>query len=326
MLLRDSCSERCLWRTRSFASLHHYDGQPLAALCLAQQPLSESPLTHLCPSLGKQARSAPDEPSRTSEPQSAPAATQDKRKSQSPPNDARTNAPKASQAMASNPDNADKVSKRQSKRVDEANLAKLVAEENASRSKFPQYPGLERWELLEKMGDGAFSNVYRARDTTGQYNEVAIKVVRKYEMNNMQVSPYQQVASSAAFSSFVHVFCRASCFCVLLSSCARIHQSLSSTSRPVYCMMHFYQQVCPLREINICMPTSRKSQRQPRWDNILLSSTAYDPTLPFRVVCSPLHHLHICTTCFNLSTDSLTTPCFFTESQHSQGGADYAPT
>ncbi|KJZ77016.1 hypothetical protein HIM_03337 [Hirsutella minnesotensis 3608] len=71
-------------------------------------------------------------------------------------------------------------------RVDEAELKKLVAEENASRSKFPRYPGLDRWELLEKMGDGAFSNVYRARDLHGEHSQVAIKVVRKYEMNNMQ--------------------------------------------------------------------------------------------------------------------------------------------
>lgn len=72
--------------------------------------------------------------------------------------------------------------------VDEANIARLVAEENESRSKFPKYPGLERWELLEKMGDGAFSNVYRAHDREGNAGEVAIKVVRKFEMNNMQVS------------------------------------------------------------------------------------------------------------------------------------------
>lgn len=74
------------------------------------------------------------------------------------------------------------------KRIDEDSIAKLVAEENATKSKFPRYPGLERWELLEKMGDGAFSNVYRARDLEGKLNhEVAIKVVRKYEMNNQQV-------------------------------------------------------------------------------------------------------------------------------------------
>ncbi|KAH8752978.1 Pkinase-domain-containing protein [Diaporthe sp. PMI_573] len=70
------------------------------------------------------------------------------------------------------------------KRIDD--VAKLVAEENASRSKFPRYSGLDRWELLEKMGDGAFSNVYRARDLEGDAGEVAIKVVRKYEMNSMQ--------------------------------------------------------------------------------------------------------------------------------------------
>ncbi|KAK1709692.1 kinase-like domain-containing protein [Colletotrichum acutatum] len=73
------------------------------------------------------------------------------------------------------------------KNIDNTHLAKLVAEENESKSKFPRYPGLERWELVEKMGDGAFSNVYRARDTSGEHSgECAIKVVRKYEMNSMQ--------------------------------------------------------------------------------------------------------------------------------------------
>ncbi|KAL1843837.1 hypothetical protein VTJ49DRAFT_7188 [Mycothermus thermophilus] len=72
------------------------------------------------------------------------------------------------------------------KRIPEENIAQLVAEENESKSKFPHYPGLERWQLVEKMGDGAFSNVYRARDRQGSLGEVAIKVVRKYEMNSMQ--------------------------------------------------------------------------------------------------------------------------------------------
>ncbi|KYK57453.1 Calcium/calmodulin-dependent/calcium-dependent protein kinase [Drechmeria coniospora] len=77
---------------------------------------------------------------------------------------------------------------KKSKRVVESEIKQLVAEENASKSKFSQYPGLDRWELLEKMGDGAFSNVYRARDREGDRGEVAIKVVRKYEMNSMQRS------------------------------------------------------------------------------------------------------------------------------------------
>jgi hypothetical protein len=67
-------------------------------------------------------------------------------------------------------------------------LARIVAEEKASKGKLPRYPGLERWRLMEKMGDGAFSNVYRAIDTEGTAGEVAIKVVRKFEMNQNQVS------------------------------------------------------------------------------------------------------------------------------------------
>jgi hypothetical protein len=74
------------------------------------------------------------------------------------------------------------------KKIDTDDLARLVAEENESKGKLPKYPGLERWQLIEKMGDGAFSNVYRARDLEGQAGEVAIKVVRKFEMNSSQVS------------------------------------------------------------------------------------------------------------------------------------------
>ncbi|KAJ5094144.1 Serine/threonine-protein kinase srk1 [Penicillium angulare] len=65
-------------------------------------------------------------------------------------------------------------------------IERLVQEENVSRTKMPKYPGLDRWILTEKMGDGAFSNVYRAKDSTTEFGEVAIKVVRKFEMNNNQ--------------------------------------------------------------------------------------------------------------------------------------------
>ena len=75
----------------------------------------------------------------------------------------------------------------------DADLHAIVAEERDKASKMPKYPGLERFILIEKMGDGAFSNVYRARDIqTGQ--EVAIKVVRKFEMNSNQVRPVQGLA------------------------------------------------------------------------------------------------------------------------------------
>jgi hypothetical protein len=83
----------------------------------------------------------------------------------------------------------DKQQKKEQQRkdVDPEVLERIVAEEREAKGKLPRYPGLERWNLVEKMGDGAFSNVYRARDTQGVYNEVAIKVVRKFEMNSTQV-------------------------------------------------------------------------------------------------------------------------------------------
>jgi len=81
-----------------------------------------------------------------------------------------------------------KASTSKHKKIEQEELARIVAEENESKGKLPNYPGLERWKLLEKMGDGAFSNVYRARDLDGLAGEVAIKVVRKFEMNSSQVS------------------------------------------------------------------------------------------------------------------------------------------
>lgn len=74
------------------------------------------------------------------------------------------------------------------KDFDPSIIERIVAEERESLGKLPKYPGLDRFKLIEKMGDGAFSNVYRAKDTTGEYDEVAIKVVRKFEMNSSQVS------------------------------------------------------------------------------------------------------------------------------------------
>ncbi|KAK5945170.1 MAPK-activated protein kinase Srk1 [Knufia obscura] len=80
---------------------------------------------------------------------------------------------------------ANAAGKNQKMQINQADLAALVADEREKASKMPRYPGLERFILIEKMGDGAFSNVYKARDTqTGA--EVAIKVVRKFEMNSNQ--------------------------------------------------------------------------------------------------------------------------------------------
>lgn len=77
--------------------------------------------------------------------------------------------------------------KQKQKDYDPSVLERIVAEERESKGKLPRYPGLERWTLIEKMGDGAFSNVYRAKDNNGVYDQVAIKVVRKFEMNTTQV-------------------------------------------------------------------------------------------------------------------------------------------
>lgn len=85
-------------------------------------------------------------------------------------------------------------------------IERLVQEENVTRSKMPKYPGLDRWILVEKMGDGAFSNVYRAKDSTTVYGEVAIKVVRKFEMNSNQVSAFSCPLGSVQFFSFLFFF------------------------------------------------------------------------------------------------------------------------
>ncbi|KAG0266815.1 hypothetical protein BG011_000867 [Mortierella polycephala] len=63
--------------------------------------------------------------------------------------------------------------------------SRIVAEEKQQKSKMPAYPGLERYTLVEKMGDGAFSNVYKAHDTKMD-RMVAVKVVRKFELNAHQ--------------------------------------------------------------------------------------------------------------------------------------------
>ncbi|KAI7886527.1 kinase-like protein [Lichtheimia hyalospora FSU 10163] len=68
--------------------------------------------------------------------------------------------------------------------------AKQVIEiEQRRKRQLPLYPGLERFELIEKLGDGAFSIVYKARDTTND-QFVAIKVVRKNELERHGNTPH----------------------------------------------------------------------------------------------------------------------------------------
>lgn len=97
----------------------------------------------------------------------------------------------AARAVGDNQKMGNGGSTERKKDLDPTAIERIVAEERESKGKLPKYPGLERWILVDKMGDGAFSNVYRAKDSTGQMGEVAIKVVRKFEMNSNQVSMHR---------------------------------------------------------------------------------------------------------------------------------------
>ena len=113
------------------------------------------------------------------------------------PGDNRNRAAQAGEAAARAAGDHQKLQevKAKNRDVDPSVIERIVAEERESQGKLPKYPGLDRWTLLEKMGDGAFSNVYRARDNTGKYGEAAIKVVRKFEMNSSQVRPLSLVSN-----------------------------------------------------------------------------------------------------------------------------------
>ncbi|KAF1798481.1 hypothetical protein FB192DRAFT_1263689, partial [Mucor lusitanicus] len=66
-------------------------------------------------------------------------------------------------------------------------VERIVKEESIAKSRLPEYEGLQdQYELIKKLGEGAFSNVYEAIDKkTGQH--VAIKIVRKFELSQIQV-------------------------------------------------------------------------------------------------------------------------------------------
>ncbi|KAI3403483.1 srk1 [Candida oxycetoniae] len=61
----------------------------------------------------------------------------------------------------------------------------IVEEERLQKSKFKKYPNLDKYEVMEQMGEGAFSVVYKAvHKATGK--EVAIKILRKFQMDQQQ--------------------------------------------------------------------------------------------------------------------------------------------
>ncbi|KAI9027152.1 kinase-like domain-containing protein [Phycomyces nitens] len=80
-------------------------------------------------------------------------------------------------------DGSSLISQRKARKLETA--ARIVEEENIAKQRMPTYRGLERYKLIKKLGDGAFSNVFKALDTQTQEN-VAVKVVRKFELNRQQ--------------------------------------------------------------------------------------------------------------------------------------------
>jgi len=67
-----------------------------------------------------------------------------------------------------------------------AKAEKMVNAEREARGRLPVYEGLpSHFSLDIKMGDGAFSNVYKALDKRSN-KKVAIKCVRKFELNHSQ--------------------------------------------------------------------------------------------------------------------------------------------
>lgn len=70
-------------------------------------------------------------------------------------------------------------------------VKQIIKEENEQRQRLPRYQGLkeDRFQLIEKIGDGAFSVVYRALDKKDGA-QVAVKIIRKQDLSNSQVSEF----------------------------------------------------------------------------------------------------------------------------------------
>ncbi|RCK54847.1 Serine/threonine-protein kinase srk1 [Candida viswanathii] len=63
--------------------------------------------------------------------------------------------------------------------------SQLVEEENKQKQKSVTYPNLDNYKILDQMGEGAFSVVYKAKHLSSG-KEVAIKILRKFQMDQAQ--------------------------------------------------------------------------------------------------------------------------------------------
>lgn len=77
----------------------------------------------------------------------------------------------------------------QPEEINAKEMVGLIHQKNDVNNQLPKYDGLEGWVLIEKIGNGATSDVYRAKNIEGTL-EVAIKIVRKLDMKFKQVSSY----------------------------------------------------------------------------------------------------------------------------------------
>ncbi|KAH3671726.1 hypothetical protein OGAPHI_000431 [Ogataea philodendri] len=76
--------------------------------------------------------------------------------------------------------------KRHQRRDEYSKLAEdMVHEENEERKKQEEKQVLERYQMIDKIGEGAFSTVYKALDVKLQ-EEVAVKVIKKYQLDKSQ--------------------------------------------------------------------------------------------------------------------------------------------
>ena len=50
-----------------------------------------------------------------------------------------------------------------------------------------KHAGLNDWNLTKKLGAGAFASVYQARRITGNFPDVAIKIIKKAKLTTYEV-------------------------------------------------------------------------------------------------------------------------------------------
>jgi len=165
----------------------HIDADTKALLAAGVHPEHLAPFGSGTPSANEANRQLPYLPPEKAQPAHTVHSDASARGSPAP---AQTQASHAAQqvAAANNSKAAGHAQQQQQQQADAytKEAQQIVTEERQQAEKLPKYEGLvDRFDLICKMGDGAFSNVYKARDrTTGK--KVAIKVVRKYELNSNQ--------------------------------------------------------------------------------------------------------------------------------------------